>query len=225
MWSSWVWAMSGARRSEVSTVTDDRCLAPGCQATGVRCDYVDRHHRRCRTTWCARHWIAFSGEVFCRRHASVVAATNRGAAAGGLPEVDNRAASLVGWVAGQIDGQVRSVLREAAPAGGAVLVADPVRPLPAHGRERRRWQRAWKLVDHTGVLTRVAIEVDEANDSDVIAEVDTEVVGHGVPPWIEHRRQGVRISPAEDAEQRRAFYDAIARSIELVVTRQEVVPA
>jgi hypothetical protein len=206
-------------------VTDDRCLAPGCQATGVRCDYVDRHQRRCRTAWCARHWIAFSGEVFCRRHASVVAATHRGAAAGGLPEVDNRAASLVGWVAGQIDERVRTVLRHAAPEGGAVLVADPVGPLAAHGREHRRWQRAWKLVDHTGVLCRVAIEVDEGNDTDVIAKVDAEIVGHGVPPWIEVRAQGQSISPAADVEQRREFYEAIARSIELVVTRQEVVAA
>ena len=68
------------------------------------------------------------------------------------------------------------------------------------------------------MLKRVAIEVDEADDAEVIAQVDAAVVGHGVPPWIARRRQGVSVAPLVDAEQRRVFYDEIARSIELVVT-------
>jgi len=57
-----------------------------------------------------------------------------------------------------------------------------------------------------------------------MAHVDTELIGQGVPPWIERRRQGVSVSALVDAEQRRSFYDAIACSIELVVTEREAVP-
>jgi hypothetical protein len=127
-------------------------------------------------------------------------------------------------MAAELDARVRAVLRQVSPHGGAVLVADPVRALPARDRAMRRWQRAWKLVDHSGALKSVAIEVDESDDSVVMAHVDTELIGQGVPPWIERRRQGVSVSALVDAEQRRAFSDAIARSIELVVTDVEAVP-
>jgi len=217
VWSSWAWATGGVR--EAGHVMDsEACAAEGCDATGVRCNYVDRRSRQCRTTWCARHWAVALGKPYCRRHASVVSGMAGGISAAGLPEVNSRGAALVGWVAGQLDSRVREALHQAAPPGGAVLVVDPVQPRPAYGRASHRWQRAWKLVDHTGVLKRVAIEVDEADDAEVIAQVDAAVVGHGVPPWIARRRQGVSVAPLVDAEQRRVFYDEIARSIELVVT-------
>ena len=73
------------------------------------------------------------------------------------------------------------------------------------------------------MLKRVAIEVDEDDDSVVMAHVDAELIGQGVPPWIERRRRGVSVPEQVDAEQRRSFYDAIARSIELVVTDREAV--
>jgi hypothetical protein len=159
---------------------------------------------------------------YCRRHASVVAAMAGRISASWLPEVDSRAAALVGWVARELDPRVRAALRQAAPGGDAVLVVDPVQPRAAYGRASHRWHRAWKLVDHTGVLRRVAIEVDEADDADVIAQVDAAVIGHGVPPWIVRRREGMSVTPLVDAEQRRVFYEAIARSIELVVAGQDV---
>ncbi|MBJ7608392.1 MAG: hypothetical protein JF887_03025 [Candidatus Dormibacteraeota bacterium] len=141
----------------------------------------------------------------------------------GLPDLDNRAPSLVGWIGRDLDAPIRELFLRIAPTGG-VVVADPVRLLLTPGGGTRRWAKTWKIVDDTAILNRVAIEVDESDDSSVCARVDTELIGQGVPPWIEHRRAGEQVDAATDASERRAFSGAMARSIELVVTRQEVVP-
>ncbi|MBV8194940.1 MAG: hypothetical protein JOY80_05375 [Candidatus Dormibacteraeota bacterium] len=198
-------------------------MADGCSVRGgVRCNYVDRRSRPCTTTWCSAHWVTVGGKQYCRRHAGIVVALGGAPAAGGWPDVDNRAASLAAWVGRQIDSRVTPIFSRVAPAGGARLVNEPVRLMVAPAGGSRRWQRAWRLVDHTGVLNRVSIEVDESNDADVMARVDAELIGHGVPPWIEHRNLAAGSPDAEAA--RRSYIDAIARSIELVVTKQELVP-
>jgi hypothetical protein len=145
-------------------------------------------------------------------------------AVAGLPDLDNRAPSLVGWVGGELDAPIRELFMRIAPPGGATLVADPVRLVLTPGGRARRWSKAWKLVDNTSVLSRVSIEVDELDDGQVCARVDTELIGQGVPPWIAHRRAGDQVDPATAATERRDFAAAMARSIELVVTHQEVVP-
>src|SRR5205814_462950 len=88
----------------------------------------------------------------------------------------------------------------------------------------RRWVTSWKLVDHVSVLHRVTLEVDEGNDCVVRALVNADLIGEAVPPWIERRRLGLEAPPEVDAAQRRAFHDALFRSIEFMVTRQEVAP-
>jgi len=198
-------------------------MADGCRTEGaVRCNYVDKRNRRCTTSWCSKHWAVALGRAYCRRHATTVEAVAGEDFVEGLPDLDNRAPSLVGWVSRELDPTIRRVLLRAAPPA-ARLVIDPVRLIlsPAAGR---RWQRNWKLVDHAGILNRVTIEVEEKDDADVRARVDMEVIGHGVPPWIERRRQGVELPPDADARERHAFTHAMARSIELVVTHQEMVP-
>ena len=197
-------------------------MAEGCSTrAGVRCNYVDRRMRPCTTTWCSLHWHTIGGKQYCRRHASVVQALGGAPSAGGWPDVDNRAASLAAWMGRELDPRISAMFGRIAPAKDGRLLNDPVRLVLTPGGGQRRWQRSWKLVDHTGVLNQVAVEVDESNDSDVIARVDTELIGHGVPPWIEQRHMR---GTADDVLERHAFSDAIARSIELVVTRQEMVP-
>ncbi len=201
----------------------DACMAPGCGAPGaIRCNYVDKRDRHCTTSWCSKHWTVAMGHPYCRRHASTVEAVGGADFIEGLPDVDNRAPSLVGWVSRDLDSSVRTALLRSAPPA-ARLVIDPVRLVvgPPAGR---RWQRNWKLVDHLGVLNRVSIEIEESDDTDVRARVDREVIGHGVPPWIERRKLGAAVPAVDDAEERRAFSEAMARSIELVVSRQEMVP-
>ena len=207
-----------------ATLLGDRCRADGCEICGgVRCNYVDRRSRPCPTSWCSSHWEIVFGRPYCRRHATVVRALDGFPAAGGWPDLDNRAASLAGWMGWQLDPAVREAFTRVAPPAGAWLVNDPVHLLLGPGGAVRRWQRAWKLVDGGSVLSRVAIEVDEADDTDVLARVDAEVIGHGVPPWIEERLTGAPAVPAESAARRRRYLADVARSIELVVTRQELV--
>ena len=83
MWNSWVWAMTEWLHEGWNVIGGERCQAEACDATGVRCDYVDKRTRACRTTWCSQHWVAVAGKPYCRRHASVVAAM--GADAGSDP--------------------------------------------------------------------------------------------------------------------------------------------
>jgi hypothetical protein len=201
----------------------DACLEPGCGSRGaIRCNYVDRRSRRCTTSWCSRHWSVAMGAPYCRRHASTVEAVAGSDFIEGLPDVDNRAPSLVGFVSRAIDAKVRAALtQQAAPA--TTLVVDPVRLVLSPGTGRR-WQRTWKLVDHFGVLNRVTVEVEERDDAEVRALVDKELIGQGVPPWIERRRTGVTVPSEVAADERRAFMESMARSIELVVTRVEMAP-
>ena len=75
------------------------------------------------------------------------------------------------------------------------------------------------------MLNRVAIEVDEGDDIDVLARVDSELIGHGTPPWIEERLAGIPVVPEVTDARRHQYLADIARSIELVVTQQETVLA
>ncbi len=79
------------------------------------CEYVDRRGRECRTAWCIEHRVTIEDRVYCRRHAGVVSALPSldSSLAVSLPDLDNRAPSLVGWVSRQIDGDVwRLLLKE-----------------------------------------------------------------------------------------------------------------
>jgi hypothetical protein len=202
-----------------------RCTASGCRRRdGERCSYVDKRSRACPTSWCPDHAGLIGGLPFCRRHASTMDAIGGDESVAGLPDLDNRAPSLVGCVGAELDAPVRDLLTRIAPPVGATLVADPVRLVLTPGGRARRWAKAWKLVDSTAVLNRVSIEVDELDDSQVCARVDAELIGQGVPPWIAHRRAGDHVDPVTAAAERRDFAAAMARSIELVVTHQEVVP-
>lgn len=195
------------------------CGTPGCAGAGAtECAYVDRRSRRCRTAWCGEHRRRVDGRDYCRRHAGLIAALG-GQLHAGLPEVDNRAASLASYLGTALDQRVSSVLgRTAGP--GAALVNHPVRVVSRPGARSRRWQRSWHLVDATGIVSRVAIEVDEIDDTVVLTSVGSSHIGRGTPPWIQHRGRG-----DDRPERREAFVDAIGRSIELVLTRPEMAPS
>jgi len=137
---------------------------------------------------------------------------------GPLGELFNRPTTL------RLDAPVRELLTAVTPAAYAAVVTEPVRLVITPGGRSRRWAKVWKTLDHASVLTRVSVEVDEDDDCEVAARVDTELIGRGVPPWIEHRRNGEVVDAATDAAERREFLGAMARSIELVVTHQEIVP-
>ena len=208
-----------------AAVAPERCAASGCRRRDAsRCQYVDKRSRRCPTSWCADHAVIALGSPYCRRHASTMAALEGAEVVAGLPDLDNRAPSLVGWIGEELDAPIHELLARIAPAGGATVVTDPVRLVLLPGGNSRRWAKTWKLLDQSSILNRVSVEVDERDDRQVSARVDTELIGQGVPPWIENRVAGGRVDPATAAAQRHEFAMAMARSIELVITRQEVLP-
>lgn len=203
----------------------ERCAADGCRRRDGRlCSYVDKRSRQCPTAWCPFHMVSVAGGAFCRRHASTMTAIEGSEVVAGLPDIDNRAPSLVGWVVRELDSRIRELLARVAADSNATLIADPVTMTLTPGGNTRTWAKTWKMVDGSAVRTRVTIEVDEGDDCQVGARVDSELIGRGVPPWIEHRRAGRHVDAATDTAQRREFAMAMARSIELVVTGQEVVP-
>ncbi len=213
--------MEGARGVDLAAALRapdrDGCLAAGCtEASGIRCNYVDWRGTACRTTWCFGHWVLVRGKPYCRRHATVIDALAGDSAVGGLPDLHNRAASLAGWMGRELEAPVRGTLRSMSPGAGVQLISEPLRPALTPGAGRR-WQRAWTLADDSGVLNRVSVEVEEHDDSEVVARVDGEVIGQGIPPWVS------RTGPAGETA-RRDFRNAIARSIALVLTGRELVP-
>lgn len=197
------------------------CHARECTERGTAvCAYVDRRMRRCNTAWCAGHIDRVGTSAYCRRHAGIVRALG-GQLPAGLPEVTNRAASLAAYLGDELDGRVVEILgRAAAGNREASLVNHPVRLVNTPGGRERRWQRTWNLVDNTGVVSRVAIEVDESDDTVVMTSVGSSRIGRGTPPWI-----GSRDGSEADPERRAAFVEAIGRSIELILTRPEMAPS
>jgi hypothetical protein len=196
------------------------CRARDCTRRGeFVCAYVDRRMRRCGTCWCARHRDSAGTSTYCRRHAGVVRAVGEQHPAA-LPELTNRAASLAAYLGDELDGRVVGILGRVARGGQASLVNHSVRLVNTPGGRERRWQRSWNLVDSTGIVSRVAIEVDESDDTVVMTSVGSSRIGRGTPPWIDRREAG-----ETDPRRRAAFVDAIGRSIELMLTRPEMAPA
>jgi len=181
--------------------------------TGEACAYVDRRQRSCGTAWCPDHQSVVGGAVYCRRHAGVVRALS-GQSQSVMPDLENRAPSLVNWVGRDVEQVIQDIVTGyRAELGTDHLVADPVH-LVFLGPERARvWERSWKLVDHTGWSLRVALEVDELRDTEVAVRVGRNVVARMTPPWIDARRRGEVVAPEVDAEQRAEFYRGIAAAV------------
>jgi len=185
------------------------CTQPACEApTGLACEYVDRRGRACRTAWCPDHRLVIDSRVYCRRHAGVVSALPIGLAgpAAPIPDLENRAPSLVSWVAREIDADVRQMLlAELAPGDGAQLVTDAVYLVFTGGDRRRAWERAWKLVNRGGRSLRVSLLVEECADAEVAVRVNTQVIERLAPPWIVQRQHGAQPPPELDAQRRKEF--------------------
>ena len=189
------------------------CSERGCTATtGERCAYVDRRGRTCGTAWCPDHQQISGGAVYCRRHAGVVRAL--ASAEGSMPDLENRAPSLVNWVSRDLQDVIQDIVNSySAELGTDQLIADPLH-LDFVGPERRRvWERSWKLVDHTGWGLRVALEVDEARDTEVVVRVGRNVATRVTPPWIEARLRGEQVPADVDAAQRQQFYRSLTETL------------
>jgi len=202
----------------------DPCTAEHCAAvTGLPCAYVDRRERHCRTAWCPRHRVVVDGNVYCRRHAGVIAALPSSGSAVHLPlpDLDNRAPSLVGWMAKQLDADIWALmLREMEAESGGQLLSDPV-CLVFVGIERQRaWERAWTLALQSGERRRVAIMVEEGNDAEVAVKIGPNVVDRLTPPWIAHRMHDETVDPDQDQRERAWFNQRVLDAMERGLQRE-----
>ena len=204
--------------AEPTPTSTHPCTQGGCTSPdGVPCAYVDRRGRECRTAWCIEHRVTIEGRVYCRRHAGVVSALPSldSSLAVSLPDLDNRAPSLVGWVSRQIDGDIwRLLLKELTSGSGGQLVADPVTLIFVGIGRQRAWERAWRLDSHVGIAHRVSIVVEELDDTMITVKVGQNTVEQLVPPWIQHRVRGETVAPDEDRKEREEFYQRVLDSIE-----------
>ena len=142
-----------------------------------------------------------------------VAALSNGFYQLGLPDLENRAPSLVGWMSGELDEPIRAALRAAAANADATVVADPVRLITAGTALPRCWGRAWKLVDHLGVVHQVSIEVEEDAQEVVGVRIDNDLIGRSMPPWIERRATARRDDRATTTRQSTARLQPRARTL------------
>ncbi|MGO8686007.1 MAG: hypothetical protein ACLQT7_02305 [Candidatus Dormibacteria bacterium] len=202
---------------------DQPCTQPGCGAlTGVACEYMDRRGHGCRTAWCPDHRLVIDTRVYCRRHAGVVSALPVGYVGhtAPMPDLETRAPSLVSWVAREVDADIRQLLLAEAGEGAVQLVTDPVYLVFVGSDRRRAWERAWKLVDHTGRSLRVSLLVEEGADAELAVRVDTTVVGRLAPPWIVQRLHGALPPPEVDSDRRRDFNRRLLGIIDKGVRRR-----
>jgi hypothetical protein len=197
------------------------CSERGCSKnTAITCAYRDRRGQRCTAAFCPEHRSMVGGVVYCRRHASTITALGAEAAARSLPELENRGASLVDWVADAISDGIVAMLESTARDSETVKTEEDVIVIfDAH--RRRRWERSWKLIETTGVSLKVSLQVAaDTDDALVEARVGTYVVARGVPPWVTRRRAKVEVTSQVDAEQRELFRQFFLTHVAGEITQQ-----
>lgn len=196
------------------------CSVRGCvDANAQLCLYRDRHGKPCRVARCAAHGVVLHGVTYCRRHAGTVQAIDTPSGhANDVADLDDRAPSLVNWIANDLDEDVRKLLTDAAQPGEDVLT-DGFVQLTRDKVRRARWERSWRIVDHTGLVLKVGIYTDEGDDAIVHVRVGDRLVAEGVPPWIASRQQGDESAPAVEFSRRQQFYSSLGESIGAAVKR------
>jgi hypothetical protein len=202
----------------ITSSTGIPCKLAGCtNDTAQPCAYRDGRGRACAAAYCPEHGVSTEGKFYCRRHAGVLRAVGAQLTPqGGLPDVDNRAPSLVSWIARDLDETVRRLLSGVAGPGESVIADETVHVARDFNR-KARWEQSWRLVDHTGLILKVTIQVFEENDSLVRVHVGSGVIADGVPPWIVRRTTDSDV--ATDLEHRQRFYKWLDESIFLAVDR------
>ena len=187
------------------------CSEEGCTAaTGLHCGYVDRRGRACDTAWCPEHRAVLDGSVVCRRHFGTMAGLH--GAPVHLPDLDNRAPSLVAWIGRRLEPSITAVLAGHA-LGGAEVGTVPVHAIHT-GRDRIRvWERSWSVVGDGGRRLSVVLEVSEEDPTRLVLRVGRSLLAHVVPPWIEHREAGVELPPDVEEAHRQDFYESLRQLI------------
>jgi hypothetical protein len=197
-----------------------RCQARGCSSDdAIACTYRDRRGRGCRAAFCADHSVLVDDVYYCRRHGGTMRAIGtRGQARAGLPDVDNRGPSLVQHVADTLEPHISSLLQSVARPHEQVI-ADREVSKAFDADRSSRWERAWRLVDGTGVVIKVALFVAESQPSILAVRVGSHIVFEEVPPWITSRQQHGPATEEQEETVRREFYAHLQTTIGEAVNR------
>ena len=184
-----------------------RCQARGCSSTdAVVCTYRDRRGRGCNAAFCTDHAVVVDDGNYCRRHGGTMRALGaKGRARAGLPDVDNRGPSLVQHVANTLEPHIAQALAAVARPHEQVIADREVSKAFDPDRSSR-WERAWRLVDGTGVVIKVAVIVAESRPTVVAVRVGSHIVFEEVPPWIASRQNQEQASEEQEEAARREFY-------------------
>jgi hypothetical protein len=228
-WTAGVPALTGMLHRAVQAGADARAQAAGpprpcsmrrCSREDARpCAYHDRRQQSCPTAFCAAHSVAVGGVTYCRRHAGTLQAIGELARnPRALPDVADRGPALINYIARDLDKAIRTLLARTARPGESLVVDDAVRLAHDHQRQAR-WERSWRIVEHTGPVLAVTLQLLEDEQSRVYVRVGAEMVADGIPPWIARRSQGVEVEAAIDISQRQMFYQLLEENISAAVIR------
>jgi hypothetical protein len=206
---------------EIVTPTGMSCSHPGCQSIDGRiCAYRDRRGRVCQVRNCPAHSARFGVVLYCRRHAATARAI---AAPAGrpqfLPDLEDRTPSLINWIADDLDGGIRARLQKVTRRG-ELVVTDGYVHLTRDINRQSRWERSWRIVDHTGLVLKVCVYVDADQGELVRVRVAEDDVFQAVPPWIARRHHG-ELAPTVDLVQRQRYYAAIQEAVGAALQNRE----
>jgi hypothetical protein len=206
---------------EIVTPTGLGCSNPGCQSLDGRiCAYRDRRGRLCQVRNCPAHSTRFGVVLYCRRHAgtarAIAAPTGRPQS---LPDLEDRTPSLINWIADDLDEVIRVLLENAARRGESV-VTDGYVQLTRDINRQSRWERSWRIVDHTGLILKVCVYVDASQGELVRVRVAEDDVFEAIPPWISRRPHG-ELAPTIGVAQRRRYYESIQEAIGAALQNRE----
>jgi len=101
----------------------------------------------------------------------------------------------------------------ACPPSGRSSAAPQSRDHVRDQTREARWERGWRLLDHTGLLLKVTLFVGEADDSMIYIRVGEIIIASGTPPWIANRSPGFAPDTSIDIAQRHTFYKSIEAAI------------
>ncbi|HEY0410573.1 MAG TPA: hypothetical protein VGE42_09935, partial [Candidatus Dormibacteraeota bacterium] len=119
--------------------------------------------------------------------------------------------SLVEWLARDLGDDLGHLLM--ATGAGDAVTSEAAQLVDSGRAQEQIWERSWRLCRHTGFVHRVALQVAEGHDTDVVVRVGRREVARLTPPWIEARTRGERLSHEEDARRRAVFRQALLGAV------------
>jgi hypothetical protein len=188
----------------------------------AECSYTDRRGKRCGLSWCPDHQKSILGMCYCIRHGNTVSALELWEGGGEsrrldtaklakLPDVKNRAPSLVYWVALAIDSQVREIMAAACGVRSDQVERSAVKSFIGRG-QMDHWITTWNP-DGPGRNAAVSVEIGEMRPTEVVINVNGQPVTKGVPPWVTHHENLERVDAETDDRERKDYFAGIVEAI------------